>query len=332
MPLTLRRGRVSAIAERHAGLVRLLVDGRPCVAYPRLTGPVAVGDDVLVNTQAADLGLGSGGFDVLHANLTRGLGLAAAPDAHVTKLPYTPIQHAVAHAEELGDRAAPLDGTPVIACTLHSQVVPACAGFGEQPGGVAYVQLAGGALPVSLSDALRALRRARLIDATVAVGPCLDGDVACVTVASALGWAAGQGYAAIVCAIGPGIVGTASRFGHGAMAAAEALNAASSLGGWPILVPRLSVADHRERHRGLSHHTLAVLDLCLGQVTVAWPSGFAEASPPAGTETVDVSGWQEACAGLPLASMGRGPADDPWLFAAAFAAGKLAGRGGQRRA
>ena len=71
--VTLRRGTVTEIRERHDGLVRLEVDGRPCVAYPRLTGPVALGDDVLVNVQAVELGLGSGGFDVLHANLTRGL-------------------------------------------------------------------------------------------------------------------------------------------------------------------------------------------------------------------------------------------------------------------
>src|SRR5918998_2487183 len=100
MPLTLRRGRVSAILERHEGFVRLEVDGVACVAYPMLTGPVALDDDVIVNVQARELTLGSGGFDVLHANLTRGLELAAEDGAHVMKLPYTPLQAAVVHAEE----------------------------------------------------------------------------------------------------------------------------------------------------------------------------------------------------------------------------------------
>ena len=77
--LSLRRGSVTAVTERHDRLVRLEVDGRPCVAYPGLTGPVALGDDVLVNVQAVELGLGSGGFDVLYANLTRGLGLEGSP-------------------------------------------------------------------------------------------------------------------------------------------------------------------------------------------------------------------------------------------------------------
>jgi hypothetical protein len=127
MALTLRRGTVSAIVERHEGLVRLEVDGAPCVAYPQLTGPVALGDEVLVNTQARDLGLGSGGFDVLHANLTRGLELRAEPGAHVMKLPYTSLQHAVLHGEEGASLPDSLEGMPVVACSLHSQLAPVCA-------------------------------------------------------------------------------------------------------------------------------------------------------------------------------------------------------------
>src|SRR5215217_7667365 len=127
MPLTLRRGRVSAILERHEGLVRLEVDGVACVAYPLLTGPVAVDDDVLVNAQARELALGSGGFDVVYANLTRGLGLPASSGAHVMKLPYTPLQFAVRHGEEDVELAERIDAMPVVACSLHSQLVPVCA-------------------------------------------------------------------------------------------------------------------------------------------------------------------------------------------------------------
>src|SRR5262245_25922705 len=155
--LTLRRGRVSAIVERVEGLARIEVDGTPCVAYPRLTGPVALGDEVIVNVQARELELGSGGFDVLYANLTRGLELTVEPEAHVMKLPYTPLQFAAPHLEE--GRALPDDiaALPVVCCSLHSQVAPVCAGIG--PGArIAYVQVPGGALPVSLSDTVRALR------------------------------------------------------------------------------------------------------------------------------------------------------------------------------
>src|SRR5881392_587258 len=144
MPVSLRRGRVTAIAERHEGLVRCEVEGAPCVAYPELTGPVALGDDVIVNVQAQELGLGSGGFDVLHVNLTRGLGLAPPAEAHVMKLPYTSLQHAALHAEEHGMTARSLEEMPVVCCTLHSQLAAVCAGLGRDHA-VAYAQLPGGA-------------------------------------------------------------------------------------------------------------------------------------------------------------------------------------------
>ncbi len=156
MPLSLRRGRITAIREQHDGLVRLEVDGVPCVAYPELTGSVALDDEVLVNSQARELELGSGGFDVLYANLTRGLELPAEQGAHVVKLPYTPAQFAALHAEEGTELVAELGGMPVMCCSLHSQLAAACAGLGEGVR-VAYVQLEGGALPLGLSDTVRAL-------------------------------------------------------------------------------------------------------------------------------------------------------------------------------
>jgi Protein of unknown function (DUF3866) len=322
MPLSLRRGTVTAIVERLEGLVRAEVDGLPCVAYPRLTGPVALGDEVLVNTQARELGLGSGGFDILYANLTRGLELAAEPGAHVMTLPYTPLQTAVVHGEEGDALAERLAGTPVVCCSLHSQVAPVCAGLAGAR--VAYVQLAGGALPVSLSDAVRVLKRRGLLEVALAAAPCIDGDVQCASVPAALASAAAGGVDAVVCAIGPGIVGTGTRLGHGGLAAAEAANAASALDGMPILAARVSEGDRRDRHLGVSHHTRAALELCLGTVAVAWPRGLAAPDWLEPREEVDAAGWRDACAGLPLEHMGRGPDDDPSFFAAAFAAGLVA--------
>lgn len=310
MPLGLRRGTVTAVVEAHDRLVRLEVDGIPCVAYPRLTGRVEVGDEVLVNEQARLLELGSGGFDVLYANLTRGLGLEAEEGAHVIALPYTPGQVALSHKEESDPLANGLAGLPVVCCTLHSQVAPVCAGLAGAR--VAYVQVAGGALPVSLSDMLRELGKRGLIEVAAAVAPCFDGDAQFVTVAAALAWAKEQGYDAVACSVGPGIVGTGTRLGHGALSLAEAANVANALDGRPVLAVRMSTADPRERHRGVSHHAQAVLDLCLGEVTVG-----ADA---------DGEGWEEACAGLPLSHMGRGPDDDPAFFRAAYAAGVVARR------
>jgi Protein of unknown function (DUF3866) len=322
MPLSLRRGTVSSVVEEVEGLIRLEVDGRPCVAYPSLTGPVTKGDDVLVNVQARELGLGSGGFDVLYANLTRGLGLAAEPGAHVMLLPYTPLQTARRHVEEDAELAADLGGMPVVCCTLHSQLVPVCAGLGEGLR-IAYVQLAGGALPVGISDAVRALKHRGLLEAAVGSGQVFGGDAQAVGIPSALAWAAGAGFDAVVCAVGPGIVGTGSPLGHGGVAAAEAANVAAALGGSAVIAVRVSFGDPRARHQGVSHHTRAVLDLCLGGPTVAWPAGL-ERPEWLDAEEVDAGGWREACSSLPLEHMGRGPEDDPWFFASAFAAGRLA--------
>ena len=322
MPLGLRWGTISAVGERHDGVVRLEVDGRPCLAYPRLTGEVEVGDVVLVNVQATELELGSGGFDVLYANLTRGLQLPVAERAHVMTLPYTPGQLAARFVEEEGaEDTERLAGTPVVCLGLHSQLAPVCAALSGRR--VAYVQQGGGALPVSLSDTVRALKVRKLLETAIAVSPCLDGDVQCVTVASSLLHAAGRGADVVVCGIGPGIVGTASRFGHGGLAVADAANAASALGGAPIVAPRVSFGDERERHQGVSHHTRSALELCLGEVRVAWPYGLER---PDGHDVVevDVTGWETACGSLPLTHMGRGPREDPWFFAAAFAAGRLA--------
>jgi Protein of unknown function (DUF3866) len=308
--LSLRRGTVTGVIERHEGLVQAEVDGEPCVAYPGLTGPVAVGDEVVVNTQAQALGLGSGGFDVLYLNLTRGLALEPEAGAHVVKLPYTPVQLALRHAEEDVELSAALAGMPVVCCSLHSQLAPVCAALRGLR--VAYVQLQGGALPLALSDSVRELREEGLLAATASVGACFGGDVECVSPWSALAWAKGTGHDVAVCGIGPGIVGTGTPLGHGGLAAATAANAALALGGRPVVAARVSEADERERHRGRSHHTQAVLDLVLGDVVVA--------------EEADGEEWRDACAGLPLSHMGRGRDEDPAFFAAAYAAGVAARR------
>jgi hypothetical protein len=322
MPVGLRWGTVTTVRERLDTLIRLDVDGQPCVAYPRLTGPVEEGDTVLVNTRAVELALGSGGFDILYANLTRGLNLPAEDGAHVMSLPYAPGQRVTRFAEEDGAAPDRIDDLAVVCTGLHSQLAPVCAALAGRR--VAYVQLGGGALPVSLSDTVRALKARMLLETAIAVSPCVDGDLQCATVAGALTHAAGRGAEVVVCGIGPGIVGTGSTWGHGGLAVADAANVAAALGARSIVAPRVSFADERARHRGLSHHTRSALALCLGAVRVAWPRGLKS---PEGVDVVevDVTGWEGACASLPLSHMGRGPGDDPWFFAAAFAAGRLVG-------
>ena len=124
------------------------------------------------------------------------------------------------------------------------------------------------------------------------MAPCLDGDVRLRQRCGRARARGRDGHEAVVCSVGPGIVGTGTRFGHGALALAEAANAATALGGRPVLAVRTSEADPRERHHGVSHHAQSVLELALGQVAVPLDE--------------DGDGWEEACAGLPLSHMGRG--------------------------
>ena len=323
MALSLRWGTVTTVTQRLEEIIRCEVDAVPCVAYPRQTGPVEVGDTVLVNTQGRDLGLGSGGFDIVYANLTRGLRLLPAPGAHVMALPYAPGQSAVACVEEHDALAEALEGLPVVCCGLHSQLAPVVAGIGTGVR-IAYVQLAGGALPVALSDTLRLLKTRQLLETAVAVAPCFDGDVQALSTASALAWARAKDFDVVVCGIGPGIVGSGSALGHGGLAVSDAANAAAALGGRAIVVVRYSGRDPRERHGGVSHHTRSALRLILGERDVVWPAGLARDAAIGPVVEIEVEGWREICSNLSLMHMGRHADADPWFFAAAFAAGRHA--------
>ena len=77
-----------------------------------------------------------------------------------------------------------------------------------------------------------------------------------------------------MCGPGPGIVGSGSPLGHGGMVALDSAHVALALGCPTLLVARMSSGDQRTRHRGISHHTLTVLDLLLEPVTVALPAGM----------------------------------------------------------
>ena len=305
-------GRVTAIGEQLDRLVRLEVDGIACVAYPRLTGEVEVGDEVLVNEQARLLELGSGGFDVLYANLTRGLGLAAEEGAHVMALPYTPGQVALRRGEEDGGLPESLGGLPVVLCTVHSQVAPVCAALAGRAGRVR--PGAGGALPVSLSDTVRVLQGARACWASaIAVAPCLDGDVDCVSSAAALrlGRAGGVRGDRLRCRPGDRRHGTGSGTGRSRSRTRRTSRRRSAAG--RCSRPHVRGRPARAAPRGLAPRRRPCSS-CASADRVASPDDDAP------------DGWEEACAGLPLSHMGRGPAEDPAFFRAAFAAGVAARR------
>jgi hypothetical protein len=321
--LTLRRGTIVE-ADQAAREQRVVVEvegaRRPAIADVGLVGVCSVGDDVVVNTAAVDLALGSGGFDVVHVNLTRGLGGAGAQGAHVMKLNYTSLQHAV-HPVEGEELRIPLD-RPAAVFGLHGQLAPIAWAFGRaRPGTrLGYVQTAGGALPGGHSRVVRDLRERGLLAGHITAGPTFGGEAEAITTAGAIHHAiADRGWDAVVCGPGPGILGSASALGHGGMIALDSAHAAAALGCPVVLCARMSSSDERRRHRGLSHHTVTVLALLLARVTVAFPVGEEAALP--GEHVVrelPVDYESYVASGLPARSMGR---DDPLFFRAALACG-----------
>jgi hypothetical protein len=336
--LVLRRGTVvEADPPPERGEQRLVVeiDGtrRAAIADVTLLGASAVGDDVVVNAQAVDLRLGSGGFDIVHVNLTQGLGGAGVPGAHVMKLNYSPLQHAVTPVEpELGDDdtepAVPGPGprARVGVFGLHGQLAPIAWAAGQ--GGalrVGYVQTAGGALPGGHSRVVSELLDRGLLHGHLTASPTYGGrDGEAVTTIGGIDHAVRDlGWDVVLCGPGPGILGSGSRLGHGGMTALDTAHAALSLGHDVTLCARMSTGDPRARHRGLSHHTQTVVDLLLAPVTVALPSDTWVPERP-GRHTwpsvpVDLSGY--GASGLPARTMGRGLDEDPVFFAAALACG-----------
>jgi len=351
-----RRGIVTALGPARPGAheLEVSVDGETAtaVAYPELTGPVAVGDVVVLNTTAVALGLGTGG---VHLVIARDGGRAteaeaeAEPPGRAMKLRYTPLQTVVDAVEESHRDA--IEGTdlrqaPVVCAPLHSMVGPVAAGA-KRAGKdvrVVYVMTDGAALPGPFSRLVTELRLARLLDGWVTCGQAFGGDLEAVTVWSGMQAAVSILEAdVIVVADGPGNMGTDTTWGVSALGSGTALNAAATLGGRPIPALRVSFADRRDRHRGLSHHSRTILrDVCLvetnvpvpvladeGQRSAVWDA--LRASDPEGRHhPVEVDGRpaqdELEARSVEVRSMGRGFGDDPAFFLAAGAAGVLAGR------
>lgn len=350
------------------------VDGerRAAWADTALLGEMREGDEVIVNVASLDLGLGSGGFDVVHVNLSRGLKGGGAGGEHVMKLNYTSLQHPVEPVERppgterrdgegregpavppepgpsaaraVEGRGATRNPTPVLVLPLHGHLAPAAwAAAQAAPGSkIGYVQTGGGALPGSLSRDVAELRERGLLCGHITAAPSYGGEHEAISVAGALDAASHSlGWDVVLAGPGPGIIGSDTRFGHGGIAALDTAHAALALGMPTLLSPRLSSADPRDRHRGVSHHTLTVMSLLLGSVEVPVPGGQPVTTPLLAEATAQLAaaaGWRHrlceapanlsgyAAASLPARAMGSTLEEDPLFFAAALAAGYHLGR------
>lgn len=297
---------------------------RAAFADVSLVGVSEVGDEVVVNTAAVDLALGSGGRDVVVVNLTRGLDAEATSSRHVMKMNYTPLQFGVDPVEP-DALAAPLGG-PVAVFQLHGQLAPVVWACKEQAPDLAvgYVQTAGGALPGALSTTVAELRSRGLLCDHVTAAPSYGGEGEAMSTAGALhaGFSE-RGWDAAVVGPGPGIIGSGSALGHGGMLAADSAHTALALGCPTAMVVRASSGDARERHRGISHHTRTVLELLLAPVTIGIGPDAPRVSEFERHRVVESRPDLDSYArsGLPSITMGRELSEDPLFFEAALAGG-----------
>lgn len=321
--------------------------------YPRLSGACRTGDRVLLNTTAVDLALGTGGrhFVVARAGSLQGVALDDPADGHIMKMRYTPMQLDVLAVEsqeslhhDIMRAAETLNGCPVVCCGLHSQVpLVAAAVKAADPGlSVAFCMTDAAALAMPVSDLVRECVSAGLVDTTVTCGQAFGGDFEAVNLHSGMLAAKDVAHAdIIIVAIGPGIVGTATPFGHGGINQGEAINAVAALRGTPVACLRMSFADQRPRHQGVSHHSLAALTrIALAPAHVAVPSLPQQLAERIDAALDEAGVWERhvradaasgsvsppSTRGVVVRSMGRGLADDPAFFASAFAAGEVAAR------
>lgn len=315
------------------------------LAYPALVGRPEAGDAVLLNTTALAMGLGTGGYAMVVAVPSRFPADPAGP-GHLVKARYTPLQATVLGADEqdsphhevLRD-ADSVDGMPVVVADLHSALPAILAGLHlERPGTrVVYVMPDGGALPAWFSRSIAALRADGALAATVTVGQAFGGDLEAVTLHTGLLAARLVLNAEVaIVAQGPGNLGTGTRWGFSGVSAGEAVNAASVLGGRPVASLRVSEADARERHRGISHHSLTAygrVALARAQVVVPLLDGAfgdrvrEEAAPLADRHDlieVPVDGLTDAIrkSSVRVSTMGRGLDEDQAGFLAVAAAGR----------
>ncbi|MEW6276958.1 MAG: DUF3866 family protein [Bacillota bacterium] len=284
--IRIRKGKVAGVTETRPGAneIEVIVEGKRerAINYPDLTGPVQPGDEVILNTTAVYKKLGTGGDHFVLANLNVSQ-KEASEKGHIMKVRYTPAQVKVLAIEEkdhpqhkLFRATSSLARTPVIIASLHSALGPVAAVVHKLSGGKArlvYLMTDGGALPISLSKLVAWLKQKGLLTATVTCGHAFGGDYEAITTYSGLLAAKGAaGADVIIAATGPGVAGAGHKFGHTALEQGELVNAVNILEGLPIAVPRISFADPRERHRGLSHHTRTALgDIALSRCTVTLP-------------------------------------------------------------
>lgn len=345
----LREAIVKEIIGRVNGITEIKVEAekqtRPALNYEDFTGPVSSGDNVILNVTANELKLGSGGYDLVYFNEKNGI-MDAKSKGHIIKGRYTPWQFPILSIEEqkspyheLFKQKLRLEGLPVAVGELHSQLAPFCLTlkYLKPKTKITYIMTDGAALPFMLSRAVKELVDQKVINKTITYGHAFGADIEAVNIFSALASAKHICKADVVIAVmGPGITGTGSELGFTGMEQGQILNAVHAMGGRPVAITRVSFADKRSRHRGISHHTVASLSIgCQVKADMPLPKLQADYSErvkrqleKTGLDLVQETSFYDSTVTLDLISkqmpwvttMGRSIKDDKEFFLAAGAA------------
>lgn len=320
--------------------------------------PCQIGDRVLVNTTAVRQGLGTGGYHFVVTKLVeKETDLTPTEWGHIVKMRYSPMQLTVPAVEELkspyhhvfaeNTATGTLQHAPVVIGELHSLLPVICLAIQQRsiPLRVVYVMPDGASLPIAISRHVHHLRELGALAATVTTGQAWGGDLEAINMYTGLLAARHAAQAdVIVCLLGPGVAGTATRLGFSGMQLVEVIHAAATLGGVPLVVPRISFSDQRDRHLGISHHTVTMLSRhLLLPVLVTLPvfadaaqtlrveqqllqTGIAQRHAVVRRTAPDTAELLRLQASYPVAieSMGRGIAVDPSPFQAAYCAASYA--------
>lgn len=354
--IRVRKGTVTHVLTTGVAITEVIVTVEgveaKAVNYNLLTGPVNVGDQVVLNTTAVHKGLGTGGNHFIMANLSFEK-IDPPENGHIMKVRYTPSQvkcltveeHGSPYREAINDFSS-LTKMPVVIATLHSMLAAiAVAAKSVNPNlSIAYIMTDGAALPLPFSKLSAELKNKGLIDATITVGNAFGGDYEAVNIYTGLIAAKEVVKADIaIVAMGPGIVGTDSKYGFTGIEQAEIINATNLLGGQPIAVPRISFADQRQRHQGISHHSQTTLGeialtsclVTIPEMDLAKQSVVARQLSASGisqkhkviTESVDsILDVMQEKYNIKVTTMGRSVAEDREFFMTAAAAGITAGK------
>ena len=271
--LEMQVGKAIQILSRRNGITEVLLETdhpvKKAINYDQMTGTVSAGDLLYLNTTAASLGLGTGGchFVMLNASHEK---LSMTSGGHGMKLRYTPFQVKVPfeeeenkNAEEYFNHPLNLNNRLLFFGELHSMIPPLCACiryFLGEKFRIAYLMTDHGALPLEFSKNVAFLRKRKMLDTVITIGNAFGGDHECVNIYTGLQAAAHlEDCDIILVSMGPGITGTGTRYGFSGLEMGFYLDLAYRQGGQCCYIPRISFADRRSRHYGLSHHSRTLL-------------------------------------------------------------------------